>query len=492
MRSSIITALCTAFLLGTLPDPVSAQDQQGSGSPYSAYGFGELSGSTQVTQALMGGTGIALADPFSVSRINPASYVGLLHTSFEAGGLVRNVRYDSETVSSNGRRSDLLGLTVGVPFGRGKWGMALGVNPVSHVGYELTDHGSVVDGTVTYQYTGSGGLNRAFIGLGRMVWQSNDTLNKGTKLTVGANLDYLFGTVEESRKAIYPASGGYYNSNVSSTVVMRAPMASAGLQFTSDLISRDRARARVRAHNERLVAKDKRDEMDWLNAGKELKDRKALKLSKREGEALRFRLGVSAELPANLTGHYTQLANSYVLTASGVEYPFDTAHFVDGANGTVFMPVLLGLGVSVYNSHWMVTAEHRRRDWSQLRVDVEGFDQPSTLATSSSSALGASFRPAGDFGGGFFKRTIYRAGVRWAEDYLVVEGTQLSQWGASLGMSLPLMASSTRSRLNIGVELGERGTLANGLIRERYADVYIGLTLTPDLREQWFRKSRIE
>jgi hypothetical protein len=78
------------------------------------------------------------------------------------------------------------------------------------------------------------------------------------------------------------------------------------------------------------------------------------------------------------------------------------------------------------------------------------------------------------------------------EDYLVVKNTQLDEIGMSFGMSLPVMGSSTRSRLNIGAELGERGSLENGLLRERFADVYIGISITPDLREQWFKKRRIE
>ncbi len=220
MRSLIITA-STAFLLGTFADQLKAQGQQGSGSPYSAYGFGELVGSTQVTQSLMGGTGVALADPFSVSQVNPASYTGLLHTCFEVGVAMRNRLYETEAVSTKGRRTDLLGLTVGVPFGKGKWGLALGVNPVSNVGYKLTDEGSVPEGTVRYEYTGTGGLNRAFLGFGHTLWQSNDTLNKGGKLTIGANINYLFGAVEESRKAFYPSGSGYYNSTATATLVVR-------------------------------------------------------------------------------------------------------------------------------------------------------------------------------------------------------------------------------------------------------------------------------
>ncbi len=269
-------------------------------------------------------------------------------------------------------------------------------------------------------------------------------------------------------------------------------MANVGMQYSGDLISADRAKARVRAHKERLVAKDAREQMDWLNAGKDLKDRPTLKLTKREGEALRFRLGLSAELPAELASRYSKLVNSFVLNSAGVEYPFDSALVIDGARGTVHLPAQFGIGFAVYNSHWTITAEHRRRDWSQLRLDVEGFEQRSTLTTNGVYALGAAYRPAGDFGGSFFKRSIYRAGVRWSEDYLVVAGTQLNQVGVSLGMAMPLMSSSSRSRLNFGVEFGERGTTANGLIRDRYADVYIGITITPDLREQWFRKRRID
>ncbi len=74
----------------------------------------------------------------------------------------------------------------------------------------------------------------------------------------------------------------------------------------------------------------------------------------------------------------------------------------------------------------------------------------------------------------------------------MVGGKQLDEIGMSFGISLPVMGSSTRSRLNFGAELGDRGTTDNGLIQERYAAVYIGVTITPDIREQWFKKRRIE
>lgn len=480
-------------LLAAIPVEVLAQAQQGSGSPYSAYGFGELSGTSQVSQALMGGTGIALADPYSVSRISPASYPFLWMTTFETGLVVRNLKYDTEALSARGRSTKLLGLSLGVPFGKGRWGMSLGLSPVSTVGYKFTEKAAVDGGDVSFVYTGTGGLDRAYIGVGHVLWQNNDTINRGGKLSFGANLEYLFGKVEESRKAYYPFGNGYYNTSVASTLVIRSPSGTVGVQYAGDLVDLAAAKARMKARKERLAAQDKREEMDWLNAGKDPAARRPVKMPKGEGQALRFRIGATMELPASLNARHTSLANNFVISSSGVEFPRDTASFIDGAKGTVQLPPMLGLGFTVYNGHWTITAEHRRRDWSQLEVDVEGYGLRTDLAASATYALGASFRPAGEQGGNFLQRTTYRAGVRYASDYLMVNGTNLDQMGASVGLSLPLMGSRTRSRLNLGAEFGQRGTTADGLLRERYADVYIGISITPEIiGDPWFKKRRIE
>lgn len=475
------------------PGKLSAQGQQGSGSPYSAYGFGELGGNPQAVQSSMGGVGVALADPYATSQANPASYPYLLLPAFEAGLAVRSVRYETEALSANGRNTRLLGFSLGVPFGKGRWGLALGLNPLTNVGYKFNETAAVEGGSVRYQYTGSGGLDRAFIGAGRVLWQSNDTLDRGTKLSVGANLDYYFGKVEEARKAYYPTGSGYYNSSIASTLIVRSPGATVGFQLAGDLIDLAAAKARMQARKARLTAKDQKAEMAWLNAGKDPTERKALALPKGEGEALRFRIGLSAELPASLAARSTSVANNFVVSASGVEFPRDTAQFIDGARGTLELPILLGLGVAVYNHHWMFTAEHKRRDWAQLKVNVEGYDPRTDLRAAASYAMGASYRPAGAGKGNFFGNMIYRAGARYATDYITVNGTSMDVMGFSAGLSLPLTAGSTQSRFNIGAEFGQRGSTENGLLRERYADIYFGISITPErFTDRWFKRRRID
>jgi len=40
--------------------------------------------------------------------------------------------------------------------------------------------------------------------------------------------------------------------------------------------------------------------------------------------------------------------------------------------------------------------------------------------------------------------------------------------------------------------VGQRGEAGNGTLEERFTNVYLGLTLTPNLRERWFAPYRIE
>ena len=82
--------------------------------------------------------------------------------------------------------------------------------------------------------------------------------------------------------------------------------------------------------------------------------------------------------------------------------------------------------------------------------------------------------------------------MRYSNDYRVVHGVQLQEIGMGFGIALPVMANATRSRVNFGVELAERGTADQGLLRERSINVFIGVTITPDVREQWFKKRRLE
>ncbi|MBK6343255.1 MAG: hypothetical protein IPF41_11870 [Flavobacteriales bacterium] len=475
----------------SMPGFALAQGQQGSGSPYSAHALGDLTGTGQVTLAGLGGLAVTVADPFSVARANPATYSLLHHTSYEMGATIRWTRMTIGDESGRGRSTRLLGFSLGVPFAKGRWGMALGLQPFSTVAYKFEDRQQVDGGTLHNEYTGSGGVNRAYIGFGRALWQRRDSTGLRSKLSAGANFEFLFGTVDATRKAYYPLGSGYYHSSVVSSLVLRAPTGTLGLMQSGQLVTMAGAEKRLKERLAHLAAKDKRDEMDWLNAGRDLAERKPKKAPKLRREALRWRAGVGVDLPAWFTAQHSSLATSFRLSGT-VENPIDTAQRIDGAFGTLSLPFGLAAGFGIENSRWALAAELHHRDWSALRSDVEGYALRTDLVAATTYAIGASFRPAGQQGGSFLKRTTYRAGARYTQDPIALRDQAISQFGMSFGCSLPIAGASTRSRINLAVEHGQRGTTAEGLLSERYTNLHIGITITPDLREQWFKKRRID
>jgi hypothetical protein len=452
MPSCSIKTLLATLLVLCLIHPAEAQDTDA--SPYSVYGFGDLVRSSQISQVLMGGAGVAIVEPFSVINVNPASYAGLLHTTFEGGVTARN--FDLRQGDQEEQRSsvEIQGFSLGLPFGKGRWGLAMGINPASWVGYNVNDRGQVPEGDVRFQYSGSGGLDKVFVGLGHALREKRDTLGNGHRLSVGANFNYLFGAIERDRKAYYPQGGGYYNTSASSRLVLSDAVFNFGVLFQGDLVPR----------------------------------------KAREDDPLRFTIGAFLEPGTDMGARRDELVTSFVLGGSDVEFVRDTVRYLQGTRGAVFIPAAYGVGATVHNTHWTVTLEHRRRDWTGIRVDVEGYATPGDVGSSASTILGASYRRATEFGGewSFWDRAVHRVGLRVTEDYLRVQGQQLREIGMTIGTSLPLMHAFTRSRFNIGMELGKRGNTDDTSISERFLHVHIGLTITPDLREKWLIKRRIE
>ena len=67
-----------------------------------------------------------------------------------------------------------------------------------------------------------------------------------------------------------------------------------------------------------------------------------------------------------------------------------------------------------------------------------------------------------------------------------MKSTQLDDFGVSFGLGLPVYRSL--SKINIAVQAGQRGTLANGLIREQYVRLSLGFSFA----DKWFNKYKYE
>ena len=152
--------------------------QEGTSSPYSFYGIGDIRFKGAVENRSMAGLAIA-PDSIHINLQNPAGYSDLKLTSFSLGGTYNTTSQKTNTQSGSARRTTLDYLAVGLPLG--KLGMGFGLIPYSSVGYKIKTTSTILDG--------SGGMNKVFLGFGYKL---------GANLSVGADAQYNFGTIKTS------------------------------------------------------------------------------------------------------------------------------------------------------------------------------------------------------------------------------------------------------------------------------------------------------
>src|SRR5690606_25069174 len=88
----------------------------------------------------------------------------------------------------------------------------------------------------------------------------------------------------------------------------------------------------------------------------------------------------------------------------------------------------------------------------------------------------------------YLKRVTYRAGAKVSKSGIVVDNKEINDFGITFGMGLPLGQGRNFSNVNIGFELGRRGTKYGDLVEENYFKINLGLSLS-DM--DWFQKRKI-
>ncbi|QOW09460.1 hypothetical protein Q73A0000_03310 [Kaistella flava (ex Peng et al. 2021)] len=86
----------------------------------------------------------------------------------------------------------------------------------------------------------------------------------------------------------------------------------------------------------------------------------------------------------------------------------------------------------------------------------------------------------------YFSRVTYRYGAYYEKGSLAFNGTNVNQFAITGGMSLPFenKSASRMSGIDLGLELGKRGTLDNNLIRQNFVNLKIGINFA----DKWFTK----
>ncbi len=185
VKKIVLAILCFATYA------VSAQN--GTVSPYSFFGVGDLRNTRTVENQSMGGLGM-YTDSIHIHLNNPASLGRLGLTAFTAAISHQELRLETNSEKQNSSVSTLEYLSVALPIRSQRAGVGFGLKPFSDIGYSI--QGESIDdqgALVTSEFTGEGGLNKVYLSAGFRVIPN---------LHLGATVNLIFGNIQKSRLQI--------------------------------------------------------------------------------------------------------------------------------------------------------------------------------------------------------------------------------------------------------------------------------------------------
>ena len=178
---------------------VASAAQNGTNSPYTRYGYGELANRSFGAGRAMGGIGIGLHASKQINPINPASYsfMDTVTFLFDVGANTQLSWYNDGTNKQNDFNGNINYIAMQFLLTQ-KIAFSAGLLPYSHVGYNFGQSKSEGNEIYGEQFVGTGGLNLLYAGLSIDLWKK--------RLSVGTNINYLFGSIEHNTLVTYAST----------------------------------------------------------------------------------------------------------------------------------------------------------------------------------------------------------------------------------------------------------------------------------------------
>lgn len=457
MRSALSIMIITKaklLLLSTfIVSAAAAQDN----SPYSRYGLGDIVPSTNIVNRGFGGVSAAYSDFLSINFANPASYSGFQGITEAQGNKLASgrvlldvgVNLESRTLRSPNQVAKFTSsnalfsyLQVGVPL-RKNWGLSFGLRPLTRIGYKITQSERIKDAATGLpldsaftEYSGDGGSYLPSIGTGFRI----------KDVSFGANMGYLFGRRETARKrGLINDSIQYNNSNQTTNSYFGDLFFNAGIQYKIDLNKENQ-----------------------------------------------LRLGVAGNVKQSLKGRQDFVAETFSRTADAGDFQLDSVFKQTDVPGEVVYPASVTAGF-IYDHNkdmpnaqsWSVGLDFSHNKWEDYRF----FGAKDAVQNNWQVKAGGQYRPKP--GRNYFSNVAYRAGFTAGPDYIIAGGN-MPQFGASLGLGLPLanynrLAPNQYTIINLALEYGKRGNNDNP-IKENTFRLSLGLNFS----DVWFVKRKYD
>jgi hypothetical protein len=409
------------FLIGLIGSAVAGHAQNNT-SPYSIIGIGDLEKSSFDRTTGMGYAGIALSSNRYLYQSNPASYSSLDQHFFyfETSMRFKAVSYSGSPINSTGNDQS-------TDLQVKKIALALKIKPRWAVSFGLLPFS-----TVNYSFYGQKSIQGTNVttdayyqgsGSTNLAYIANSfTISKN--LSVGLQTSYLFGQIDETESL----SSQYTDSAVvtDKNLFVGNPYVKLGFQYKAQLNNK------------------------WKIA-----------------------LGGTASTKTKLRANYSLVAKSGNTVLVDNQY-FQSNYFT--------LPVTYTSGIAAtFKDKYTFAVDYNYQGWQDLHYNGIGYN----LVNSQRISVGGEYSKKFSYLNQLYEKYYLQAGLFYNNSYLRISGQQLQDYGLTLGIGGELSGTQFSGfGMQAALEVGQRGTTANSLIKESYTQFNVTLSY----RDFWFSR----
>ncbi|HBR11768.1 MAG TPA: hypothetical protein DD740_06095 [Chryseobacterium sp.] len=399
-------------------------------SPYGAYGIGDVKYDNTVDISSMGGISTAYIWDFNnnFNFRNPAANTNLELTTLKVEGANENNYYKSDynNMSSTKHSTYLSNITIAFPISK-KIKFGMGFQPYSSKSYNVLTTSQLsnnADITEAHHFHGDGTLNTV---------QAAFSYQVSPEFALGLRSNFYFGKLYDIEEASFTGAeliSGYSNSYRIET-----------FNFT------------LGTTYQKKLANDHKITL---------------------GATYTFgNTGSMKNIYTNSTYYYLLGDTKASETIIEEKTTYDKKFLPQEAS--------LGLGYG-HDTKWFLGAQVDYKKGENFNF----LGQTLAYQDSYRYSVGGWYLPNFNNFRSYFSRVIYRYGAYYEKGNLQINGTNINKYAITAGVTLPFQ-KSTINRMNsidLGLELGKRGTLDNNMIRQNFINLRVGINFA----DKWFGK----
>jgi hypothetical protein len=428
--------------------------QSTTNEPASFYGLGESSARNHGIFDALGKNTINIFDSTVLNFYNPSTYNTLSkgNTLYSYGIQSRLSSYSEQTKTQVAFSGMLDHIAIGMRIKK-QMGFAFGLKPFSSRGYTIIDKSYTGFDSLKYIYKGTGAIQDLFLG-----YSYGLVYRPKTKLSIGGNASYLFGTIANERQSLLIAPGSNQGGLNRNSMIIRSFHYELGAYFQQKF-----------------------------------------------GENHLISLSAVYLPNQKISGYYqdefyTASNINTLSTYDTLAFSRSRIHIMNSSSlqlGMSYAILLPGLKRQTRVLHPKLTLLASYSQFGSMSHDATDLVPDFGMTNFSRMSFGMQFSPETKMMENIatlkgLEKITYRVGYYSQTLPYSKNGIQYEESAVTFGLGLPILAQMSASSVNFGFTLGKRTSNQSTGIQEQFAGLNISLILAPSNFEKWFRQRKLD